>query len=364
MKANNHSSLDSRQRKKQHTERLEDEKKQFTAVLTDMEQELTDLKLKMDQLLREKQGYIDYVETLTLERDEMIRSHTNETGELRKKVAVLTDHVQRLESNAPASSNSFTGGYGDMEDLAMGGAWDNGNNSFLNDYAVEAEAKQETSLVPTKKPENAFTADGDKNVSQQGGFLFMLFLVGAFVLSSRSTPSIPRVSEDVRAASATLLDNVLKDAGISQSSNLQPLAPQPSGTWTDPSTSIPMGDMNVDNVAPSMLADLGDSLTQPTQEQTNEQLFSLSAAQYNGVQSQDFLHGNNQARFSSQGRRNLADAMTALRMTTKQSGAADVYTRSLLWDQIPNEVVRDFAKMVAECNNAQNDQQQCNEAIS
>jgi hypothetical protein len=100
-------------------------------------------------------------------------------------------------------------------------------------------------------------------------------------------------------------------------------------------------------------------LTQPTEEQTNDQIFSLSAAQYNGVSNQDFLQ-NPPERSISQGRKNLADALASMRAANKQTSAAEVYTRSLLWDQIPSEVVRDFAKMFAECNNAQNEQQ-CNE---
>jgi len=44
--------------------------------------------------------------------------------------------------------------------------------------------------------------------------------------------------------------------------------------------------------------------------------------------------------------------------------AADVYTRSLLWDQIPGDVVRNFAKMVAECNGASSGQPHCNDANS
>ncbi|KAF7548689.1 hypothetical protein G7046_g8587 [Stylonectria norvegica] len=338
---NRQAALDSRQRKKQHTERLEDEKKHFTAIIGDLEDEVSDLRLKMEQLLADKQSYADYIETLNLEKEEMIRVHTIETGELRKKVGVLTDHVQRLETNAAPSgvpgSNGFPGAYDDMNDMTMGGAWD--TSSFLHEYPVEPEVKQEMAIVPVKKTENnPFVADAEKPAGQ-GGLLFMLFLVGAFVLSSRSTPSIPRVSEDVRAASATLLDNVLKDAGVgSQSASMQAMAPQPSGAanWGHPAA-MPMNDMAMEGVAPSMLAELGDALTQPSQEQTNEQIFSLSAAQYNGVNSQDFLQ-NAPERSTSQGRRNLADALAAMRGANKQNGAADVYTRSLLWDQIPNDV--------------------------
>lgn len=327
---------------------------------------MTTLKEKFDMLMQEKQNVMNYVERLRLEKDDMIRAHTLESGELRKKVNVLTEHVQRLESQpmaAPSAgaNDGFSDNFGGMDGIGMPGAWDNPN--FLSDYSAEPhQVRQQVSLVPTKKNDSTVASESDKGASQ-GGLLFMLFLVGAFVMSSRSMPAIPRVSENVRAASATLLDNVLKDAGItSQSTGMQPLAPQPSSVnWGHPQTTgTGMADINMEGTAPSMLEELGDSLTQPTQEQMNEQIFSLSAAQYDGVNSQEFLQ-NAPERSTSQGRKNLADALAAMRVANKQGGPADVYTRSLLWDQIPNDVVRNFAKMVAECNNAQNEQQ-CNES--
>ncbi|KAM0260389.1 hypothetical protein ACHAQJ_002790 [Trichoderma viride] len=354
---NRQAALDSRQRKKQHTERLEDEKKHFTVVITDMEDELASLKAKVEQLALEKQQCVEYIETLTFEKDEMIRTHTIETGELRKKVGILTDHVQRLESSIPpnAAANGFSGSYDDMDDaMDLAGAWDNG---FLNDFTDEVKPP----MAVAKKDNNPFTSESEKT-SSQGGLLFMLFLVGAFVLSSRSMPSIPRVSEDVRVASANLLDNVFKDAGVSASSSMHAIAPQPSGaSWGQPVSASVMAGMAADGVvAPSMLVELGDSLMQPSQEQTNEQIFSLSASQYNGVSDHDFLRPG---RMPSKTRKNLAQALAELRDNAKQLGAAEVYTRTLLWDQIPNDVVRNFARMVVECNSAQNGQQ-CNEARS
>ncbi|KAJ6446028.1 basic-leucine zipper domain-containing/DNA binding domain-containingprotein [Purpureocillium lavendulum] len=355
---NRQAALDSRQRKKLHTERLEDEKKHYTAVITELEEEVTGLKSKMDQLLREKQSCMDYIETLTLEKDEMIRAHTLETGDLRKKVGILTEHVQRLEAaplaNATAShmNHGFPGAYDEMNDMDMTGAWD--NPGFLHDYAPEHEVKQELPILPAKKSEGTLADDGEKGASQ-GGLLFMLFLVGAFVMSRGSTPPITRVSDDVRVASETLLQNVFNDAGV-KAHGLQPMGPQPSGTvgWPQPSaTSGPMGGMHV---APSMLEELGDALAQPTEQQTNEHIFSMSPNQYNGVHNQDF---NPPKPSTSQGRKNLAEALAEIR-DDKPTGAAEVYTRTLLWNQIPREVVRNFAKMVSECSNAQNEQQ-CND---
>lgn len=124
-KANLSTSLDSRQRKKQHTERLEDEKKHFTGVISDLEDDLASMKARMDQLILENDKYHHCLENLTMEKDEMIRVHTIETGELRKKVGVLTDHIQRLEINAMPTnvggSNTMPGSYEHM-DMSMGGA--------------------------------------------------------------------------------------------------------------------------------------------------------------------------------------------------------------------------------------------------
>lgn len=379
---NRQAALDSRQRKKQHTERLEDEKKQYTAIMAEMDEEVNGLRAEVDRLNRERQEFMECIGRVTAERDELIVTHTNETGDLRKKIAVLSDHVRRLEpiSNTTASTNDFSmygGSAATMDDMTITGAgagaapWD--DSTFIHDYPAEPEpelvVKQEQqsqmAMVPARKSNDSVS----EKTPQQGGLLFMLFLVGAFVLSSRSTPAIPRVSEDVRAASESLLDKVFRDAGISNgqqaAQDAMGMAPQPSGTWSNPAgpmASMPAGGV-ADTVAPSMLGDLGDSLTRPSQEQTNEQLFSLSAAQYNGMHSQDFMQqsnnhngamherfGGNNGQGQGQGRKTLADALSAMRVSDKQDSAAEVYTRSLLWDQIPGDVVRNFAKMVNECN--------------
>ncbi|KAI8630525.1 bZIP transcription factor [Xylariaceae sp. FL1651] len=352
---NRQAALDSRQRKKQHTERLEEEKKQYTNVISSMEEEIADLQTKLAQLLREKEYMQNHIEDLRLEKEEMVQTHTIETGELRKKVSILTDHVQRLEHAAIPSNTGFAMGFNDMDGMTMDGTWD--NMTYAEDYSMETEVKQELQLVSPKKPELTFPAEVEKPATQ-GGLLFMLFLVGAFVLANRSTPTIPRVSEDMREASATLLNNILKDAGVAHapSNAIELAAPQPSGaSWVN-TAPVPMTSHAMDGVAPSMLGDLTDSLTQPTEQQTNEQVFGLTPAQYNGITSQDF----NRAPQPSSTRRNLAEALATMRHTEKQT-AADVYTRSLLWDQIPGDVVRNFAKMVQECNGANGGQPPCND---
>ena len=387
-----------------HTERLEDEKKHYTVLISDLEQNMERYKQQAAELMQEKQSYEQYIESLNMEKEEMIRQHTIETADLRKKINVLTNHVQALDSAAAVmpshvsayanagvgAATSGMGPYSGMEGLSMdGGASESWESLFPGMPNVEqqqqeqqqqtVEIKTEMQLIPSagrkatggNETIESTLAAAEKSGSQ-GGLLFMLFLVGAFVMSSRQTPSFPPPTDEIRAASATLLDNVFKDAGVSQNmlgfdlsaasasasapvasvsahANV-PMASAASGSvsWSQSGPAQGMG-----GVEPSVLGQLSDQLMQPTEEQANEQLFSLTAAQYNGVvdmshlPSPDRTAGSVSAN-SNQGRRNLAEALSAMRGNSK----AEVYTRSLLWDQIPSDVVRTFAKMVSEVNSA------------
>ncbi len=324
-----------------------------------MEEDLAEAKLALDELARKEQQYQQYIDNIQMEKEEMVRAHTIETGDLRKKVSVLTEHVQRLQSAAMStvpSSTGFSADYADIDSLTMDGAWD--NISFLDDFSVDPDVKVEHSTLPAKKVETPLLSEPEKPAAQ--GLLLMLLLFGAFVASKGSTPSIPKMSDDVRAASATLLEDIFKDAGVPQTSAVsEAVAPRPSGNSWSTAPVQSMGGHEMVGVTSSALGELADHLAQPTEEQNHEQLFSLSAAQYNGLTSQDFLHHAPQ-RSTSQGRRNLAETLAAMRANSKKS-AAEVYTRSLLWDQVPAEVVRNFAKMVSE-SNARNDQCQANSA--
>lgn len=100
----------------------------------------------------------------------------------------------------------------------------------------------------------------------------------------------------------------------------------------------------------SSLDILNQQLIAPTKEQEAEQLFSLSADQYNSVTSQDFGRVP-ETSSSSHGRPNLEASLAAMRAeSNNKRSVAHVYTRSLLLDKVPAEVVRDFAKFVAAHN--------------
>lgn len=154
--------MDSRQRKKQHTERLEEEKKQYNNIISELEEECARLKLRETEFLRREeewkasqQRYEQFIESMHMEKEEMIRRHTLETADLRKKNAFLSEHIQKADATVTAtvpmstvpSSSGFSAGFSDADGLAMDGhPWDS-YPPFLQDFSVEPEVKPEPTMA-------------------------------------------------------------------------------------------------------------------------------------------------------------------------------------------------------------------------
>ena len=327
--------------------------------------------MEYDALLQEKENWhreqMDMhhmVAQLQFDKEELVRTHTLETGELRKKVSVLTERLEcATTSMAVAPSTTFTDFASDMDNLNMGNnEWDNYifiNNDYV-DEQTPAQQNQEQSLavIPRGK-------DEEKPVAS--GLLLMLLLCGAFVASKSSgsaAPPLPRMPDEVRAASATVLDSIFKDAGIAPTLTEQGIVanrvsgvePAPSGMGWPKST---MSGSELAGISGSNLDHLHSQLTATSKEQETEQLFSITPAQYNSMTSMDF----SRSRYSvasddfsdplSPGsqpshRRNLAESLAAMREQNKGESAAEICTRSLLWDKIAPEVVHEFKRIVEE----------------
>ncbi|KAF2739248.1 hypothetical protein EJ04DRAFT_508958 [Polyplosphaeria fusca] len=367
---NRQAALDSRQRKKRHTEELEEEKRLWQERMNQLEEDFTQMRMEAEQVRQEKESMLQermemhqMMTQLQYDKEELVRTHTLETGDLRKKISVLTERLESASSGmAIAPSSTFNDFATEMDNLNMGAnEWD--NYIFVNDFNVDEQtpAPQEQSLVVASRAKDA----EDKPVAS--GLLLMLLLCGAFVASKSSgssAPPIPRMPDDVRAASATVLDSIFKDAGVAPSlteqavlaNRVSGLEPAPSGmNWQKTTVS----GAELAGLSGSNLDQLHAHLTGPTKDQENEQLFSITPAQYNSMTSMDFPR----TRYSiasddltdplsptsqPSSRRNLADALAAMREQSKGEAAADIYTRSLLWDRIAPEVVHEFKRMVEE----------------
>ncbi|KAL8669491.1 MAG: hypothetical protein Q9168_005925 [Polycauliona sp. 1 TL-2023] len=356
---NRQAALDSRQRKKQHTERLEDEKKQTANRISDLEEALEAFNIREEAWAQEREQIVMFhdrqrqcIDELVNEKEELVRRHTIETGELRKKNAYLAEQAQKTESiamSAVASSTGYSADYSDFEHLTMENSpWD--NFSLVNDFNMEPVQKMDNSVAVTPKKERNAEREGDTTTAP--GLLLMLLLCGAWVVSNNSTSTssgpISRMPEDVRMASTAVLQTIYSDTGLqSQGSNptsdlrTAALRPDPSNK-SRKNSRVAYG---TNGRSHSPLVTLHRQLISPTEQQQRDHIFSMSPDQYNGLTSDDAMGGSSQVTLSH--RRNLGDALAALRLN-KQGSAAEAYTRSLMWDEIPNNIVRDFARMVAE----------------
>lgn len=300
--------------------------------------------------MHERQQWHQYSENLVREKEELLRQHTLETADLRRKNNYLTEEAHRLEGAAMSAQPSSTGvstSFPEFEHLTMNSSpFD--DFSFLDNQGLDMETKPESSLVMQPKRESP-TPTNTEDKSAASGLLLMLLLCGAWVASkdtSSTSAPIPRMPDDVRVASAVVLENIYKDAGlqpqVSVQSSIDIASIKQSG---GPRASV----SSWTNSSP--LASLHHDLTTPSQQQQRDQIFSLSAEQYNHITSAD-CYDEHSGQSQAPRRRNLGETLAAMR-AQKQGPAAEVYTRSLMLDKVPADVVRDFARMMEDSKRAE-----------
>lgn len=366
-------SLDSRQRKKQHTEKLEEEKKQFNNMVTGLQDALGEMRLREEQHMREKaelqathQQMQQYIEQLLIDKEKMIQTHTLETGQLREKNTILREHVEKLESSMSASTASaFDSEFSEYENIGMdNNPWD--DFSMVNDFSVEPEHQPQPVQAPQAAPapsaaaalsaSSIFSKVDVTGEKPEGSFswntFYMCLLFGAFIASNSSiassTPAIPNMSEEYRAESANVLNAVLASASADSAAVAPPFlasnaaSTQPSATISGAemarmSSSAAFGGSSIDN--------LHATLTNPTKQQREAQAFAVDLNQYNS------LTGFDESQFDGKPAHPTAlqQAFAAMQQGRSSVRPAEVQSRSVLWDHVPPKVVADFRRMVREC---------------
>ncbi|KAL4883706.1 hypothetical protein BJY04DRAFT_216054 [Aspergillus karnatakaensis] len=355
---NRQAALDSRQRKKLHTEKLEEEKKHFTQAINELEEELQNMRLREGELLREKSEWMaaqqeinQYINNMHMEKDELIRNHTLETADLRKKNNILKETVEKLERHARTNVPTE---FSDFENLTM-------ESSPWEDFTMVNSLSLDTEPVAPVQPSQAMVVAAHEKAAEKSGnneypfswnAFYMCLLFGAFIASnSTSLParSLPRLSEEYRAESANVLKAVLASSPpeLAHSANA-PAVSAPTGPLPTTITGAEMAQMT-GTATGSNLDELHNTLAMPTKEQEQEQVFALNAEQYNSLTTFD----ETGAGYKSQQPSNLQQALAAMRGNTAQvrmphKATSDVYSRSLMWDRVPEKVIRDFRRMVQE----------------
>lgn len=347
-----------------HTEKLEEEKKHYTHTITQLEDIVSTLQKREAELVREKNEWMAqqqqitaYLENVHMEKDEMIRVHTLETAELRKKNNILLETVEKLERGGKttmadqAQAHVQASDFGGFENLSMDTApWDEfgmANGLPMQDTVSASHGHAHVHTQPQSQPERP----ADKPVTTDYPFswnaFYMCLLFGAFIASNANTNltghSLPQLSEEYRAESA----NVLKAVLASSPPDLtHPSAVAVSTSASQPSITMDMTQMVSSHVRPSTLDELHDTLVMPSEEQERAQVFALNADQYNSLTTFE----EDGAPFKAQPS-NLQAALAAMRSNAAQHrvhAGGDVYSRSLMWERVPEKVIRDFRRMVQE----------------
>ena len=327
----NHCRLDSRQRKKQHTEELEKEKSKTDQEIKDLREELDSYKLSVNEFIQAQASLQDqqrqlheYINTLQIERDELIRSTTLESENLRRQNNIIREHAQQLERDLDALQTNQMDEFGSFETMPLdGGAnWNEYNMppSFQPDHNVHVQQGQHNSFAshppPPLNQDTAFNkAKSDYPFSLNTFYMCVLF--GAFIASNTGSSSsgskttqpsvtIPHLSDEYRAESANVLKAVLASApsnaidslpsAASPSTTLLPHRSRSSNRYPGQPTVISAAEMARISSTPastSTLTDLHNSLTRMTRAQEEIQAFSLTPEQYasiTGLDSQDNNH--------------------------------------------------------------------------
>lgn len=381
--------LDSRQRKKKHTEDLEKEKGDWQERMAGLEEDLANMRLQaeayaMDRVEMEQQfGQAQQqIQGLIYEKEDLVAEHTRETGELRKKINILTEKLSAKASGTATvtpCSTDFTDFASDMNSLTMD--QDEWNNYIFVDPLFQDQdatphhqqpAQSNNSLVVASRPKPQQLLDADKPVAS--GLLLMLLLCGAYVATQSSGSQAPpgfRVTGEVRAGAQAVLNDILQEASPAAgqsahhvvANHMNGLEPGPSAvaaSWQPKATLSQAEFASISNPSglgldASHLDHLHHNLVMPTKDQEAEQLFSLTANQYNSLTSTEFNRPayhmasdtppttDEGSTSPTSGRKTLAQA---LQSRHDDHSKAAVYTRSLLGEQIPADIVKEFQKMV------------------
>ncbi|KAF3480828.1 uncharacterized protein GIQ15_06175 [Arthroderma uncinatum] len=379
---NRQAALDSRQRKKVHTEQLEEDKRRSSTHINELQEALQEMKLREAELVREKNELLksqqqlhQFVEQVHMEKEELVRTHTLETGELRKKNTILREHLERMEMNAAHLSTPGSAMRNDFSDYGSlnvdNPSWD--SFSLADEFSLDPEHRAlPRSPTPTpahhpfnldfntKKPEKQAEKPSTQSDSAfSWNAFYMCLLFGAFIASnstSTSQPAIPALSEEYRAESANVLRAVL--ASASPEGNSASIIGPSSGPGALLPTTISSSEMAQITSGPAgnsgtNLDALHHNLVAPTKDQEDAQVFAMTAKQYQSLTTLgDDEMGDDHVAPPS----NLQQAYAAMRNSGLQNRAAfkgngnpDIYSRSLMWDRVPQKVLQDFNNMVREC---------------
>ncbi|KAJ5971368.1 uncharacterized protein N7479_001286 [Penicillium vulpinum] len=330
---------------------------QLKEELQNMQRAMDNLKYEIHQLNLYNAQLTEHIQRQDMEKDEIILRNTRETANLLKRNAILEETnkrqeeiINQLKRGVNPAQESQSGEFTSFENPTMESqSWD---DLMVTGPPVQPECVQTPrSQVgqQVKAPEKS-TNGSDLPINWNAFCMFLL--LGAFCASnSTSLPghSLTQLSEEYRAESANVLKAMLGSSPgheVTHSHSINHV------TTTGPTpvtiTGMEMAQMGSAQPIPSNLDQLHNTFAMPTEEQEREQVFTMNANQYNSLTTFE----DDSVDFKPQQPSTLQQAFAAMRDTVAQQSrmhsalSSDVHSRSLMWDRVPEKVVRDFRRMM------------------
>ncbi|KAJ5511173.1 hypothetical protein N7453_003276 [Penicillium expansum] len=347
---NRDAALQSRQRKKKEAEGNIEKLKQKDEIIAqqaaklaqleennqNMQRAMKTLEYENHQLTAYNRQLTEHIQRQDMEKDETTLRHTRETANLLKRNSMQEEIIKQLERGVKPAQENLSGDFTGFENPTMENpSWDDFSmvtGPPLQPEYVQAPRPQVSQQV--KVPEKSSNGS-DLPISWNAFYMFLL--VGAFFASK-----IPgRVSQRAESRASLAPGHELTHPhSINHATATGPAPATISG--------MEMAQMSSVQPVPSNLDQMHNTLVMPTEEQEREQVFSMNADQYNSLTSFE----DNSGDFKPQQPSTLQQAFAAMRDTAAQQSrmhsalSSDVYSRSLMWDRVPEKVVRDFRRMV------------------
>lgn len=321
------------------------------------------LRNEREQFLQQRQHLETVIHALQYDRDEAIRAKTHETAELRRRNLVLEDCIKEMELQQRGYGhighiNDYNGGY---NQLGFEDGLEDEDFSLINNEDWKMEDNEQRQSTPKPLPSSSKAMDIKAEVGFSWSTVCMCLLFGAFIASNNNNRGDV---ENAASAVASAIppgeaSNVLKSVLSSGGADNGQLLIQPGSIGNAGLNGI----NNVDsthaksNFGPSSSLDqLHQSLSTPSRRQEMAAAFSMSASTYQHINDPFNEHLNidgspglhepptqtqsalQKAFASMQAQKDDLDKMTGMGSKARE--------RSLLWDQVPSEVIKNFEALI------------------
>jgi hypothetical protein len=333
----------------------------FHQEIHDLQQQLQRLTMHNEQLSMDNNDLSQQIQNMHSEKEDIIIAHTLETENLRRKIIILTDEIRRPARPTPDYSEFDPASL--REDWNRYIAVDDEDERLSDPMDHTAYQPQETTLVVGQPRKDAQSENIESAVAPTSALLLLL-LYGAFVAAtSSSSLKLPPVPDQCRAEAGKILQelDVMHDEPTTHAMQILNVA-EPSysampmvSSWMQPDGSKASSSRNFfptasPVVAPSSLDLLTTQLMAPSREQEIDEVFGLTPAQYKSLTTLDFPPDEQEEDAS---RTPVPHSFFGIQKTLQQLRKDDehvsaVYKRSLMWERVPPDVLREFRRMVRE----------------